>query len=146
MSGDFGAGAAVLYFCLDAEGLRLGRMGDGHGNVRLFGEAGTLECIEIVNKRCTGRRGANTQRVAVCLHPAASGHIDLAWLIPCKVLEPPTDGGTSTQVKLKVPQGPLLVKPLTSHVFTFSVTVTLPPFNEPPDTLMLEAGIEPKPE
>jgi hypothetical protein len=121
-------------------------MGDDHGNVRLFGEAATLECIciEIVDKRCTGCRGADTQRVAVCLHLAASG--ERLHIVPSVAVEPPTDGGTSTQVKLKGPQGPLLVKPLTSHVFTFSVIFTLPVFNEPPDTLTLEAGIEPKPE
>jgi hypothetical protein len=34
----------------------------------------------------------------------------------------------------------------TAQVFTFSVTVTLQAFNEPPDTLTLEAEIEPKPE
>lgn len=57
------------------------------------------------------------------------------------------DGGTSVKVTLKAPQGPLLVvKPATSHVFTLSVTVTLPVFTEPPDTMRLEAGIEPLPE
>jgi hypothetical protein len=53
-------------------------MGDGHVNVRFFREAATLECIEIVDERCTGRRGADTQRVAVCQHLAASGHIHRA--------------------------------------------------------------------
>ena len=56
------------------------------------------------------------------------------------------DVGTWTQVRSKVPQGPrAVVKPGTLHVFTFSVTVTLPVFTEPPDTLTLEAGIEPEP-
>jgi hypothetical protein len=71
---------------------------------------------------------------------------NVCWVSPRLAMEPPMEAGISTQVTTKVPQGPsLVVKPGTSHVFTFSVTVTLPVFTEPPDTLTLEAGIEPEP-
>jgi len=69
---------------------------------------------------------------------------NVSRLSPRVAKEPPTDAGISTQVISKVPQWSV-AKPVTSHVFTFSVTVTLPVFTEPPDTFTLEAGIEPAP-
>ena len=60
--------------------------------------------------------------------------------------EPVKLAGSSVQVISSVPQSPwpFAINSAKSQVFTFSVTTVLPVFTEPPETLTLEAGIEPK--
>ena len=66
-------------------------------------------------------------------------------LSPWLAMEPPTDAGNSTQVRLMGPQSPKLFAKLSAQVSTFSATVTLVELTEPPEMLTSEAGIEPEP-
>src|SRR5215472_11825211 len=69
---------------------------------------------------------------------------NVVWMSARSANEPPTLAGTSVEVISKVPHWPFAINSGKLQVFTLSVTTSLPVFNEPPEILTLEAGIEPK--
>jgi hypothetical protein len=136
----------VRHFCVQTDAERL-RAGDGYGNVRFFGEAAECRRRHSEPERCASRQGAEGLRLSVCHYC----HY-LAALGECQPRVSPGSEGTSNGRRHFDPseiessaRSDGGRKVVTSHVFTFSVNVTLPVFTEPPDTLTLEAGIEPEP-